>query len=128
MIDTFPTMLELAGVKVPEGTQGISLLPQLKGKTDKAHEEVLVETDEDPWGVRLRTLISDRWKIITYAGMDFGEIYDLENDPHELDNLWDKCDTKIKQKLTKQLLDLIIRNQDMLPPKTCPSSIRGLMG
>ncbi|MEZ5593410.1 MAG: hypothetical protein R3F53_22945 [Gammaproteobacteria bacterium] len=30
-----------------------------------------------------------RYKSVVYHGLDLGEIYDLQNDPGEFDNLWD---------------------------------------
>ena len=30
-----------------------------------------------------------RYKLVTYHGSDFGELYDLENDPDEQYNLWE---------------------------------------
>ena len=34
----------------------------------------------------------DRYKLIVYHGHDIGELFDLENDPDEFDNLWDDPD------------------------------------
>ena len=38
---------------------------------------------------RMRTLVTRRWRMSVYQDIEWGEIYDLENDPHEMDNLWD---------------------------------------
>jgi len=56
-------------------------------------------------------------KVTWYAGEDYGEIYDLEEDPNEFVNLWDRCDRGVKQQLIERLLDAVVRNQDVLPPK-----------
>ncbi|MCK4282674.1 MAG: sulfatase-like hydrolase/transferase, partial [Candidatus Brocadiae bacterium] len=60
LIDLFPTILELAGVPVPDGTQGQSLLRQITGQSSRAHDEVYIENDVDRLGLRLRTIVTDR--------------------------------------------------------------------
>ena len=39
--------------------------------------------------VRLRTLVTDSWRLSVYRGVQWGELYDLRNDPLELHNRWD---------------------------------------
>lgn len=118
LIDLFPTILELAGTPVPEGTQGRSLVEPLTGRSSQAHEEVYVEDDIDPLGLRLRTIITEQWRCTWYAGEDYGEIYDLEADPDEFVNLWEKCPESVKADLFARVLDAATRNQPKLPPKT----------
>ena len=117
LIDLFPTILELAGVPIPEGTQGQSLVEQVTGRSSRAHEEVYIENDVDRLGLRLRTVVTERWKCTWYAGEEYGEIYDLENDPNEFVNLWRTCPADVKVALTSRLLDAVARNQEWLPPK-----------
>ena len=90
-IDLAPTIAQLAGVEIPGGVDGISLVPLLDGSATEWRESVLIEhwrlTEgfgsiiPDFFGVR-----TAKWKYIEY---DTGEkeLYDLENDPYELDNL-----------------------------------------
>jgi len=118
LMDLFPTILELAGVPVPEGTQGRSLVEQVMGRSARAHDEVYVEDDVDALGLRLRTVVTERWKCTAYAGEDYGEIYDLKNDPNEFENLWDSGPPGVKRELLGRLLDIVMRHQDWLPPKT----------
>lgn len=118
LIDLFPTILDLAGVPIPAGTQGRTLIRQLKGESDRAHDQLYVENDVDALGLRLRTLMTDRWKLTWYVGQAYGEIYDLEEDPHEFVNLWHRCDPAVKYDLVSSLLDTVVANQDTLPPKT----------
>jgi len=51
----------------------------------------LIEHDDEvgPIQARVRHLVTEDFKLTVYEWLrDFGEIYDLKNDPHELHNLW----------------------------------------
>ena len=37
----------------------------------------------------MRTLVTPRWRMTIAHGDPWGELYDLANDPHEMDNLFD---------------------------------------
>jgi arylsulfatase A-like enzyme len=104
LLDVPPTILDLAGVPIPQGFTspeapqqppawpGRSLVPLLTGQTDAVQDSVVIENDEDYLGLRLRTLVTETHKITTYTGHrgpePYGELFDLASDPHELHNLW----------------------------------------
>ncbi|MCZ7648800.1 MAG: sulfatase-like hydrolase/transferase [Planctomycetota bacterium] len=119
LVDFMPTILELAGVECPAGVQGRSLVEALGGLDASDEGEAYVENDVDALGLRMRTLVTERWKITAYANPEHGELFDLENDPDEFENLWDRGDPKVKQALLRRLAAAMIRNQDPLPAKTC---------
>ncbi|MER5184742.1 sulfatase-like hydrolase/transferase [Streptomyces sp. NPDC002896] len=96
-IDLLPTLLEAAGIPVPDGVQGRSFLPLTGGGTDPGRPaEVYVQISEDHVGRAVRT---DRWKYAVAAPEADAwnepaatryvetELYDLHSDPYELDNL-----------------------------------------
>jgi N-acetylglucosamine-6-sulfatase len=92
-IDLAPTLLELAGVVDPVERQGRSLVPLLRGEHPPWRQSVLIEYWSDTVFPRIRNMgyqavRTGRYKYIDYLeleGMD--EIYDLESDPYEMDNL-----------------------------------------
>jgi N-acetylglucosamine-6-sulfatase len=90
-IDFAPTLLALAGVHPPENMEGRSLLPLFKGDARSWRSSFLTEfflgdgTNRFPTWQAVHT---DRWKYIRYVGMEqFNELYDLQADPFELNNL-----------------------------------------
>ena len=104
LTDIAPTLLELAGMRVPDRVQGRSLLPILTGEVSPhEHREYVrseyFDTLQEPDGSYATMYRNRRYKLVVYHGHRLGELYDLENDPGELDNLWDdrnhqtiKCD------------------------------------
>lgn len=115
MIDVYPTLLEAASVPCPDHAAGTSILPMLRGDAQPSPRPVLVENDVDALGLRLRTLITQRWKLTAYAGQPYGELYDLEQDPHEFTNLW--ADSPHRKELQAELLDVTTSSQPWSPPK-----------
>jgi arylsulfatase A-like enzyme len=82
-IDLAPTMLEAAGLPVPEWVEGRSL-------HDQPREWVLTEDDfAVQVRIPLRTITTRRYKLHRYLDAEFGELYDLQEDPGEIVNRWD---------------------------------------
>jgi arylsulfatase A-like enzyme len=83
--DFLPTACEMVSIDVPDGVQGISYLPTLKGEGgQKVHEALYWESHES--GVR-RALRSGDWKIVQYdvaaAKPGAFELYNLKEDISE---------------------------------------------
>ena len=89
-IDVAPTILDLAGVDIPEVMQGKSLAPLIAGDRPDWRDEFLYEhriaikTIPKSEGVR-----TTRWKYVRYTEVEpvVEELYDLESDPLEERNL-----------------------------------------
>ncbi|MEX0718378.1 MAG: sulfatase [Planctomycetaceae bacterium] len=111
-IDLAPTCLDVGGVDIPERMDGISLVPLLKGETDKTRPEIFVEYWSDIVYPRIRqmgyrAIRAERYKLIRYKdleGMD--ELYDLERDPFELENrIADETLRPVVERLDGKLAD-----------------------
>jgi arylsulfatase A-like enzyme len=89
-IDLAPTILDLAGVGVPSHMQGKSWRPLFEDNGGPWRKSFLYEYFVDlvpgiPTMVGVRT---EDWKLIHYPDLnDIDELYDLKNDPHEINNL-----------------------------------------
>ena len=117
LLDMSATLLELAGVEPPEQMQGRSLMPILTGQADPHHHRAFVRSEYydalDPHFIpgggdhSYATMYRDRrYKLVVYHGHDAGELYDLEADPWEFNNLWDDpAYAPLRYKLLKASFD-----------------------
>ncbi len=103
LIDLYPTMAELAGLKGPDILQGKSLLPLLKNTTSEKWRKKVAFTISRNGGESIRT---HEWRYTHWGfGKNGRELYDLKNDPGEFNNLAKdpKYSAQLK-KLRKQLI------------------------
>jgi arylsulfatase A-like enzyme len=84
MLDFYPTLAELCGLKPPATIQGVSLVPVLNDAAARPRVDAL--TVKDPDGASLRT---ERFRYTEWGkdGVNGRELYDHKSDPEELHNL-----------------------------------------
>jgi N-sulfoglucosamine sulfohydrolase len=63
-LDVYPTLCELAGVDPPGWLQGTSLMPLVRGETERLHEAIFAETTYHAAYQPLRAIRTERWKYI----------------------------------------------------------------
>lgn len=91
LMDLGPTVLELAGARPPDWMQAESLLPIVRGERGSVRERVYAEHARDMIlsGTERMTMVCDAdWKCVTFSDSAEGQLFDLQRDPHEVDNLW----------------------------------------
>ena len=110
-VDLLPTLVELVGGVVPEHIDGRSFLPLLEGREYQPRESIYAENTWHGWYIPMRAMRTERFKyirnfdarqsllslqsrsareVLVDVSHDFKpieELYDLERDPHEQNNL-----------------------------------------
>lgn len=121
-IDIAPTLLEAAGLKAPAYMDGMSFLPLLIGQqVGNWRTGLLYEYYWErnfPQTPTMHALMGDRYKYIHYTGIwDTDELYDLQTDPLEINNLiLSKDHQTIVTQMNQQLFDIMERTGGMYVP------------
>ena len=127
LIDIAPTLLDLAGVPHPPRMQGRSLLPILAGEVEPDDHRDFVRceffntcegigTDWTSAGSRANMVRDRRFKLAVYHGQEYGELYDLEEDPWEHVNLWEsEAHRAVKNRLMRTAFDALAFSVDLGP-------------
>ena len=80
-----PTLLDCAGVPIPDGVEGRSLLPVARGENPDwrpyLHGEHVVLGQSMHW------ISEGRLKYIWFSGSGYEQLFNLKNDPQERHNL-----------------------------------------
>jgi len=95
-MDIGPTILELAGVDVPETMEAESLVPALEEKDWTPREYVYAEHGRDNIleNTEFMTMVrSEEWKLVHFVDSTEGQLFNMKDDPDEVNNLWDDPDS-----------------------------------
>jgi N-acetylglucosamine-6-sulfatase len=113
-IDLAPTILELAGAKIPDYMQGKSMVKLLKNESKDVDWrtsfmfEYYVDDAYPYAGPNMLAIRSDKYKLVdSFLENDIDELYDLEKDPGEMKNLinnpkYQKIEKMLRTELEKQ--------------------------
>ena len=120
-IDLAPTLLDYAGVDAPEDIHGRSLRPLLEGETvDDWREEIYYRyyqrIDSYHRVARHEGVRNERYKLIKFTepGFEGYELFDLESDPDEINNLIE--DPNMESTKTELMNDLAMLKNDLEVP------------
>ncbi|MFB6135846.1 MAG: sulfatase [Halobacteriaceae archaeon] len=108
LFDLGPTVLDLAGVPVPESMEAESLRPALEGDDWEGRDCVFAEHARDGilQGTAFMTMVrTEDWKLVHFVDHDEGQLFDLNADPEETENRWDDPEAQSKK---RELLDRLL--------------------
>jgi arylsulfatase A-like enzyme len=82
LYDIYPTVLELVGAEIPDGLDAHSLAPIIAGKKDGVRHSLFTAYENVQRAIR-----DERWKLIRYPQINRTQLFDLQTDPDELNDL-----------------------------------------
>ena len=109
-LDYASTFLEMAGADIPKDLQGRSLVPLLKGEQDGTfRDSIYYHYYEYPsvhmvprhYGIR-----TERYKLMSFYQFGVWEMYDLQEDPDELTNIYETADKELVAEMKQKLEEL----------------------
>ena len=136
LLDIAPTLLDIAGVEVPDAMDGTSLLSLLEGSIED--RTVIGEYLGEGAAAPIFMIRRGPWKFV-WSRPDGAQLFDLANDPHELVNLVGNADVsnvvadftaEVLRRWDPDVLDTAVRsNQRARATGRCgdaPGTLRGV--
>jgi len=117
LVDLAPTFLAAAGVEIPGVMTGVDQLPAWCA--DRAcRDHAIVENRHTYKNVHLRTYVNERYKITVYRQGEDGELFDLVEDPGEINNLWHEPQAcELKRKLLMEFMQATLATEPTRMPR-----------
>ena len=113
LFDLMPTVLEMAGVDIPDEIDAQSILPNILGRDEPTgRDHVYCEFAGHLFPSSFRMVRNRRYKLI-WNQTQISELYDLKHDPYELNNIIDLPEVEaVKRKLLDVMREDMVRTED----------------
>jgi len=105
-MDVVPWLFETANISVPHSFEALSLSPALIEGNFKGREAVYCEQGTDrPLPTKFMSMVrTNQWKLVHFLDQDFGQLFNLQEDPREEVNLWqDASAASVKREMLDRL-------------------------
>jgi uncharacterized sulfatase len=87
--------------------EGLDQSEAWRGRAKAVRDCLIIENRPIPKGFYQQMLVTRQHKLVAYMDMVQGELYDVQNDPDQYENLWNRPEYEIRKR--KMLLQLISR-------------------
>ena len=115
-VDFAPTLIDMAGLEIPSEMQGESFKGAFEGDENKNRKSVYYHYYEWPIWHKVQPhygIKTDRYKLMHfYYSMDEWELYDLETDPNEINNIYSEAPAELIENLKYELQELRKKYKD----------------
>lgn len=117
LVDLAPSFVAAAGLPIPGVMTGVNQLQTWCGG-EAARSWSITENHHTPKNFNIRTYVNQRYKITIYQANNEGEIFDLQEDPGELNNLWDSPSAQeLKTRLLHEFMQATMSCEPMRMPR-----------
>ncbi|OPH59070.1 sulfatase [Paenibacillus ferrarius] len=120
LVDLAPTFLSFCDIPIPRTMTGVDQREVWLGTKESARDHALCEFHHQPTTIHQKTYVNERYKITVYYNQTYGEIFDLQNDPGEINNLWDQKEyADLKSELLLKYAWAELGKEPMPMPRVC---------
>lgn len=117
LVDLAPTFLTAAGLEVPGIMTGVNQLDTWSG-AEPVRTWTICENHHGATHFHMRSYVNQRYKITVYHDGADGELFDLAEDPGEIDNLWhNPAAAELKSKLLHEFLQATLQSEPVRMPR-----------
>jgi len=117
LVDLAPTFLAAAGLDAPPRMTGMDQSATWAGGRP-ARRWSITENHHGTDDFHMRSFVTRRYKITVYRDGDDGELFDLQEDPSEIRNLWrDPAAADLKSRLLHEFLQATLCSEPMRMPR-----------
>ncbi|MEI6819652.1 MAG: sulfatase-like hydrolase/transferase [Verrucomicrobiota bacterium] len=117
LYEVYPTLCDLADIPVPTGLDAKTLAPVIEGRQPKIRDALFTAYKDCQRAIR-----DDRWKLIRYPWIDKTQLFDLQADPHEMNDLSAKPESAEKIKELTELLEKTRKEYGDTAPLVVPKA------
>ena len=89
LVDLPATFLNVCGIPVPRPMVGVDQSTVWFGEAARARDHIVCENRHEPTTIHVKIFVDQRYKLTVYYNQEYGELFDLEEDPGEIHNRWD---------------------------------------
>ncbi len=108
--DLMPTVLDLAGLEIPDFVQGSSLLPVLRGQRRNVRDIAVTGPASQYARIGNFTVTDNRWALLHPPERKTWKLYDLKNDPRQKKNVISKH-RDVAERLHKKLIKMFASHE-----------------
>lgn len=115
-IDIVPTILNLIQCDIPYGIQGETLINILQNRNvSRIKNDAIVTYDARDRGIMIKSYRTNKYKLNLFMNEEYGEMYDMINDPDETTNLFfNEKYAKLKSELLLKMCNKMMICSDPL--------------
>lgn len=89
LVDLAPTFLSFCNIPIPITMTGVDQKQVWLDEKEQARDHITCEFRHEATTIHQKTYVNERYKLTVYYNQNYGELFDLQTDPYEVNNLWD---------------------------------------